>query len=136
MNKEEIYFKYALLPEEDGTFSDYYMYYIEHPQKDPEVLKRACKEFSEFVRFCMDISVRYKSKNHNKYLYAPYDESDELDRDNYKIRLFGQGETIFPDTDLQTINYPNIEGLIKMWKLENSYRGIFRRLLRGESFLH
>ncbi|WP_310877052.1 hypothetical protein [Priestia megaterium] len=135
MNKKDIYFEYATLPEEDGTFGDYCTYYMEHPQKDKEILIRACKEFSEYVHFCMSICVRFKHKRKNKYTQFA-DNPNDLDYDDYEINLFYEGISIYKDTDLSTVDYPNIDGLIKMNNLKEGYRGVFKHLLRGEFYLN
>jgi hypothetical protein len=134
MDKREIYFTYAKLPREDGTFSDYFTYYMEHPQKNTNILIRACKEFSEYVHFCMEICVFYKSQKKNTYRQI-VPEDDELDYSDYEINFIWDDMKIYKDTDLSTIDYPNIKGLIKMHSLNEGYRGILKRLLRGETFL-
>lgn len=132
MTKEEIYNKYARIPEEDGTFSDYKKLYMDHKQQNKDVLIRACKEFTKYVYFCMDICTRYKSKVSGKYKQFP---REELDFNDYEINLFYSNEVIYPDTDLSTISYPNIKGLVAMNELQEGYRGVFNRLLEGETFL-
>ncbi|TPF18016.1 hypothetical protein [Priestia megaterium] len=137
MNKKDIYFTYATLPEEDGTFADYFDYFMQHPQKDEQILIRACKELSAFVGFCMNVCTFYKSKKDGEYRQIAF-EDDELDYDDMMINLFWDDVEIYNDTDLSTIDYPNIKGLVKMSRENNnsSYRGIFKRLLRGEFYLN
>lgn len=133
MNKTEIYNKYASLPKDDGTFTDCFDYYMNHPQTSEDILKRACQEFSEYVSFCMDTSTNYKSKTDGKY--KPMYAEDDLDFDDYEIYLFWDNVKIYRDTDLKSIEYPNIKGLIDIYLLNERYAGVFKRLLQGDTFL-
>lgn len=131
MKKKEIYRKYATISKEDGTFSDYFKVYMKHPQQDEKVLIQACKGFSEYVRFCMGIAISYKSKNDGNYRQIAFD-GDELDYEDYKIRMLFDSKVIYKDTDLSKIEYPNIEKLIRLCESKHSYKGIFNKLLNGE----
>ena len=134
MNKQEIYSTYAKLPKDDGTFQEYFEVYMNHPQHDESILKRACKEFSEYVGFCMNITVKYKTNKDNYRRRNTKEE--EIDKEDYKINLWPLDIDIYPDTDLSKIPYPNIEGLVKMILLQESYSDTFTRLLNGEAFLN
>lgn len=134
MNKEEIYRKYASLPAYDGTFSDYLKVYMNHSQLDKTVLQRACQVFSRYIQFCMGISVYYKSERDGEYKQFAYGD-ETLDYSQYQIELLYENIEIYPDTDLTIIDYPNIEGLVKIKELEEGYRAVFNRMLNGEVFL-
>lgn len=131
MKKEEIYNQYARIIEEDGTWSDLKKIYLSHPQQDVEILKKACQEMTEYVRFCLEIVESYWSESQQSYIQI----GDDLDESNYQIELSYDELTITKDTDLSTIEYPNIKGLMKMNQLNLRYTPLFNHLLDGNFYL-
>lgn len=131
MDKSEIYNHYALIIEEDGTWSDLKKIYMKHPQQDPLILKRACQEMTKYVGFCLNICCFYWSESYQKYVQF----RDDIDITNYQIKLSYERITITKETDLTTIPYPNIEGLVKMHNLNLRYSQLFNHLLEGHFYL-
>lgn len=133
MDKEQIYNEFALLPKDDGTFHRYKKIFLKHPQTNQDKLICACKEFTEYVSFCMGIYIRFRSNLDGRYKQFP---KEELNMNDFIIKLYETKQTVKPDTDLSTINYPNIVGLMKMVALGEDYEVVFNRLLDGKTFLN
>ena len=136
MTKKEIFFQYAWLPEDDGTFVDCYDYYMKHPQKDPEILKRTCIELSLHCHFCMSVVEFFWSPSRQDYFqaYSIHFGIEDLDFTKFKYE-FREGISVTHEDDLATVPYENIEGHIAMMKIGPSYNDTLRALMRGETFL-
>ncbi|MGF7534972.1 hypothetical protein AAGG74_14985 [Bacillus mexicanus] len=132
MDKEQIYNEFALLPKDDGTFQRYKQIFLKHPQSNRDKLIRACKEFTEYVNFCMETYIGFRSKLDGRYKQFP---KEELNMNDFIIKLYETKQAVKLDTDLSTINYPNIAGLLKMVALGEDYEVVFNRLLDGKTFL-
>lgn len=132
IDKEDIYDEYANIIEEDGTWSDLRKIYMAHSQTEPSILKLACQEMTEYVHFCLDCVVFYWSPSRKKYIQA----GEDCDNLKWKISLGWSSELeITYETDLSTVKYDNITGLIEMHDLDLRYSELFEHLLDGNSYL-
>lgn len=101
----------------DGTYEELLDIVLGHNQVNSDIIKRAAEQINTYIEFNMNIDVYYWCKCRKKYTQYFLNGKD-ADFKNYKIKLTNTNEIIYADTDLSSILYPNITGLVKMWKEE------------------
>lgn len=118
MNKLE-YFKINVpYVDEDGTKEELEKILLIHRQENVENIKRAAKEISYLINFCMDIATTPFNKTKNEYTILNFD-TDEIDYTDIMISVRDgtKYKTLHIDSEeILNVNYPNIKVLISMLK--------------------
>jgi hypothetical protein len=101
---------------EDGTEDELRLVLIKHTQTNPEIIHRACREISDYINFCMDISTDVFSLDRNDYVHIKK-ENENVDPMRTQIHLYGSYDhptNVIALTD--EVSDPYLKGCLSLMK--------------------
>lgn len=104
--------------DQDGTLEELYDVLMAHGQKDRSIIEKACSEITQYILFCMEMTVVFRSKLDDTYkdIFEKEEEFEEKDWKLY-LHLSNNRYEATPKT-IKEVPYNNLEKLIRMMEYD------------------